>query len=52
MKRKIYKSYVRSAMSYGSEMWSLRENEVALLRRAERSMVRALCGCKVGGQEE
>ena len=36
MKGKIYKSYVRSAMSYGSKTWYLRENEVAILRRAER----------------
>ena len=34
MKGKIYKSYVRSAMSYGSKAWCLRENEVAILRRA------------------
>ena len=47
MKRKVYKSYVRSAMLYGSETWCLRENEVAILRRAERSMVRAMCGVKL-----
>ena len=47
MKGKIYKSYVRSAMLYGSETWCLRENEVAILRRTERSMVRAMCGVKL-----
>ena len=49
MKRKIYKSYVRSAILYGSKMWCLRENEIAILRRAERSrsMVRAMCGVKL-----
>ena len=47
MKRKVYKSYVRSAMLYGSKTWCLRENEVAILRRAERSMVRAMCGVKL-----
>ena len=34
-------------MLYGSETWCLRENEVAILRRAERSMVRAMCGVKL-----
>ena len=39
MKGKVYKSYARSAMLYGSETWCLRENEVVILRRAERSTV-------------
>ena len=47
MKGKIYKSYVRSAMLYGSEMYCLRENKAAILRRAERSMVRVMCGVKL-----
>ena len=47
MKGKIYKSYIRSAMLYGRETWCLRESEVAILRRAERSMVRAMCGVKL-----
>ena len=36
-------------MLYGSETWCLRENEVAIdiLRRAKRSMVRAICGVKL-----
>ena len=46
MKGKVYKSYVRSAMLYGSKTWHLRENEVAILR-AEKSMVRAMCGVKL-----
>ena len=28
-------------------MWCLRENEVAILRKAERSMVRAMCSVKL-----
>ena len=46
-KRKDYKSYVRSAMLYGSETGCLRECEVAILRRAERFMVRAMYGVKL-----
>ena len=34
-------------MLYGSKTWCLRENEVAILRRAERFMVRAMCGVKL-----
>ena len=34
-------------MLYGSETWCLRENEMAILRRTERAMVRAICGAKL-----
>ena len=47
MKGKIYKSYVRSAMLYGSKTWCLRKNDVAILRKAERFMVRAMCSVKL-----
>ena len=47
MKGMIYRSCVRSAMLYGSETWCLRENEMAILRRTERAMVRAMCGAKL-----
>ena len=43
MKEKIYKSCERSAMSYGSEAWCLREKEMAILRRTERAINRAMC---------
>ena len=33
-------------MLYGSETWSLRETEMAILRRTERAMVRSMCGVK------
>ena len=38
---------MRSAILYGSESWCLRKNKVAILRRAERSMMRAMCGAKL-----
>ena len=45
--KKFYRGCVRSAMLYGSETWCLRENEMAILRRNERAMVRAImCGAK------
>ena len=34
-------------MLYGSETWCLREIEMAILRRTERAMVRAMCGVKL-----
>ena len=32
---------------HGSETWCLRENEMAILRRTERAMVRAMRGAKL-----
>ena len=39
MKGKIYKSCVRSGMLYGNEAWCLREKEMVILRRTERTMI-------------
>lgn len=47
VKGMVYRSCVRSVMLYGSETWCLGENEMALLRRTERAMVRAMCGVKL-----
>lgn len=47
MKGMVYKSCVRSVMLYGSETWCLSENEMGILRRAERAMVRVMCGVKL-----
>ena len=35
------------AMLYGSETWCLRENEMAIFRRTETAMMRAMCGAKL-----
>ena len=50
MKGKTYKSYVRSATLYGSKTWCLRENKVAILRRA-KIYGEGDVQCKAGGQE-
>ena len=34
-------------MLYGSKTWCMRENKATILRRAERSMVRAMCCVKL-----
>ena len=46
MKGMVYRSYVRSAMLYGSGTWCLRETEMAILR-SQRAMVRSMCGVKL-----
>ena len=47
MKGMVYRSCVTSVLLYGSETWCLRENEMVILRRTERAMVRAMCGTKL-----
>ena len=47
MKGMVYQSCVRLAMLYGSETWCLRKNEMAVLRRTKRAMVRVMCGVKL-----
>ena len=47
LKGMVYRSCVRSAMLYGIDTWCLRENEMAILRRTERAMVRVMCGAKL-----
>ena len=34
-------------MLYGSETWCLRETEMAILKRTEKAMMRAMCGAKM-----
>ena len=33
----------RSAMLYGNEAWCLKENEMAVLRKTKKAMMRAMC---------
>ena len=44
---------VKKQWRHGSETWCLRENEMAILRRTKRAMVRA-CNvwCKTDGEKE
>ena len=46
MKGRIYQSCVRSAVLYGSETWCLRKNEMAILKKTEKAIMRAMCGVK------
>ena len=47
MKERIYQSCIISAMLCGSKAWCLRENEMAILRRTEKAMMRAMCVVKM-----
>ena len=47
MKGRVYKACVRAAMVYGSETWVMSKEEEGVLQRAERAMVRMMCGVKL-----
>ena len=45
--KRTHQSCVRSAILYGSDTWCPRENEIAILRRTEKAMMRAMCVVKM-----
>jgi hypothetical protein len=47
MKGRVYRACVRAAMIYGGETWVMRKEEECVLQRAERAMVRMMCGVKL-----
>ena len=47
LKGAVYMSYVLPAILFGSEAWCLKESEIGILQRIERSMVRAMCGVQL-----
>ena len=47
MKGRVLKSCVIRAMVYGSETWAMRRVEENIFRRAERAMVRMMCGVRL-----
>ena len=46
-KEAVYERYIRPEILYGSETWCQKENEIGILQRTERSMVRAMCGVQL-----
>ena len=44
LKGKIYDACVQRVLVYGSETWAIKAEDLASLRRAERMMVRRMCG--------
>ena len=47
LKGRIHQSCERSAMRYVSKTWCRRENEMVILRRTEKAIMRAICGVKI-----
>ena len=47
LKGAVYESYVRPAMLCGSEAWWVKESEIGILHRTEKSMARAMCGVQL-----
>ena len=43
LKGPVHKSYARPAILHGREAWCLKESEMGISLRKERSMVRAVC---------
>ena len=43
LKGSVYKSHLSPSIPYGSEAQCLKESEIRILQRTERSMVRAMC---------
>ena len=47
LKGAVHKNNIRPAILYGSEAWCLKESEMGILQRTERTMVRAMCGVQL-----
>ena len=47
LKGAVYRSYMSLAMLYGSEAWCLKESEMKILHRTQKSMVRAMCAVQL-----
>ena len=52
LKWAVHKCYVSPAILCGSEIWCLKESEMGILRRTERSVVRAMCGVLLKGRKK
>src|SRR6266568_4244113 len=48
VKGKVYRACVQNVLIYGSETWTVRVEDVSKLERAERMMVRWMCGVALG----
>ena len=47
MKGTVYSTCVRTVMTYGGETWTAKKEDEAILLRAERRMIRMMCGVKL-----
>src|SRR5258706_385014 len=44
LKGKIYRTCVQSVLMYGSETWAMKAEDMQILERTKRMMVRLMCG--------
>ena len=44
MKERVYSAYVQCVMTFGSETWPMRVEDMRRLERAEKMMIRWMCG--------
>ena len=51
LKGTVHRSYIRPAILYGSEARSLKQSEMGISQRIERSMVRAMCGVQLNDRK-
>ena len=47
LKGAVHKSYVRPAILHGNEAWCLKESEMGILQKTERSTVREMCAVQL-----
>ena len=47
IEEQIYRTCVRPVMTYGSETWAEKPVEESILRRAEKRMLRMMCGVQL-----
>ena len=51
VKAQVYSACVRSVLTYASETWAVRKEHLEKLQRAERAMVRWMCGVNLSDRE-
>ena len=51
MKGKIYRACVQNVVVYGSETWVVKVDDIRSFERAERIMVRWMCGVSLNGRK-
>ena len=47
LKGAVFRSYVRPAILHGSKAWCVNKGEMGILRKTERSTMRAMCGAQI-----
>ena len=50
MRGNVFNACVRSAMLHGSETWAPKAEDIQILRRNDRAMIRWMCGVKIGDE--